>query len=93
MKKLLTILCFLGVIALAFQLIVQFFIVHQDIKYSIATKDNAYLIDEKLDIDGKKNLYSFKVVDKNEKTYYFSFLNDYNRRERVIEDIKFFNCE
>ena len=91
MKKLLTILCFLGVIALAFQLIVQFFIVHQDIKYSIATKDNAYLIDEKLDIDGKKNLYSFKVVDKNEKTYYFSFLNDYNRRERVIEDIKFFD--
>lgn len=91
MKKLIPILLLLGVAALVFQLFIQFLIKYHDIDYSIATKDNSYLINEKLRISGKKNMYSFKVVDSNENTYIFDFSNDYNRQDRVIKDIKFFD--
>ncbi len=93
MKKLIPILFLLGVTALVFQLFVQFFIRHHEIDYSIITKDNSYLINEKLKIDGKKNNYFFKVVDSNKNTYLFNFEHDYNRQDRIIRDIKFFDSK
>ena len=73
MKKLLPILLLLGVAGLSLQVIVQFMIKYHEVDYSIITKDNSYLINEKLNVVGKKNTYSFKVVDNNKDTYYFNF--------------------
>lgn len=91
MKKLLPVLLLLGVGGLALQVVVQFMIKYHEVDYSIITKDNSYLINEKLNVVGKKNTYSFKVVDNNKDTYYFYFENNYNGQDKIIKDVKFFN--
>lgn len=90
MKKLLPILLLLGVAGLALQVVVQVLIKHHEVEYSIITKDNSYLIIEKMKIVGKKNTYSFKVVDDNKDTYFFYFDHNYNGQDRIIKDVKFF---
>ncbi len=89
MKKLLPILFLLGAAALIFQIFVQFFMRHHEVDYSIITKDNSYLIHEKLKIDGKKNTYYFKLVDDNQDTYIFNLKHDYNRQDEIVKDVKF----
>lgn len=91
MKKLLPILLLLGVAGLSLQVIVQFMIKYHEVDYSIITKDNSYLINEKLNVVGKKNKYSFKVVDNNKDTYYFNFEHNYNGQDKIIKNVKFFN--
>ena len=93
MKKLLPILFLLGAAALIFQIFVQFFMRHHEIDYSIITKDNSYLIHEKLKVDGKKNTYYFKLVDDNQDTYIFNLEHDYNRQDEIVKDVKYFNDE
>lgn len=85
------ILFLLGVAALVMQLFVQFFMKHHEIDYSIITKDNSYLIHEKLSVDGKKNTYSFKLVDNNQDTYIFDLEHDFNRQDEIVKDVKFFD--
>ena len=93
MKKLLPILFLLGAAALIFQIFVQFFMRHHEIDYSIITKDNSYLIHEKLKVDGKKNTYYFKLVDDNQDTYIFNLEHDYNRQDEIVKDVKYFDDE
>ena len=93
MKKLLPILFLLGAATLIFQIFVQFFMRHHEIDYSIITKDNSYLIHEKLKVDGKKNTYYFKLVDDNQDTYIFNLEHDYNRQDEIVKDVKYFDDE
>lgn len=66
---------------------------HHEIDYSIITKDNSYLIHEKLKVDGKKNTYYFKLVDDNQDTYIFNLEHDYNRQDEIVKDVKYFDDE
>lgn len=91
MKKLIPILLLLGLMTLVFQIFIQFFTKHHEIDYSIITENNSYMIHESLQVDGKKNTYSFRLVDDNQDAYIFDFEHNYNRQDEIIKDIKFFN--
>ncbi len=92
MKKLIPIVFALGLLGLLIQLFVQSFIKYHETDYSIITNDNSYMINEKLNIEDDKHIYSFKVEDeKSKKIYQFNFTHNYNKQDSIIKDIKYFN--
>lgn len=88
MKKLIPILISLVLLSLAIQFLVVFFTEHHEVKYSIKTNDNAYMIEEEYFLK-ETDEYKFKVIDK-KNTYVFSYTGNLNKQENVIKDIKYY---
>ncbi len=94
MKKLVPIIFILGMLSLIIQFGIQALIKHHEVDYSIITDDNAYLINEKLNVEDGDHTYSFIVTDKkNNDIFYFDFVHNYNKQDNIIKDIKFFEDE
>ena len=85
MKKIFPILIILFIMALAFQVVLNVFIKHHNVKYSINSNGNSYLIEE--DFVSKDN-YDFIIKDKNNNIYNYNFKHNYNKQDRIIKDIK-----
>ena len=87
MRKLLTIIISLGLMALTYQLIVNIFISHKDTTYSLLSGDRSFLIEEKFyKMDGS---HYYEYVVKDEKDNKFSFYKKYNfnKQSKVLKDI------
>ena len=79
MKKLVPIVFILGFLSLIIQFAVQAITKHHEVDYSIITNNNAYMINEKMNVKDKEHIYTFKVTEqKNNDIFYFSFLHNYN---------------
>lgn len=90
MKKLIQIIVALALMALAFQFIINLLISKHDITYSIITEENNYTINEIFSRVEDDHLYSFKVTDKDNNNYLFSYTKDFNKQEKVITDIEYY---
>lgn len=91
MKKLFPIIIALGIFALAYQVVVNFFINSHEINYSIKATNNSFVIDEKYRrVNGQDNYYFYVTDNRNDK-YIFNFNEDYNKQKQILKDIKFYN--
>lgn len=91
MKKLFPILVALGIFALAYQIVVNFFINSHEVDYSIKGQSNSFVINEKYKKTKGSDNYYFYVTDNRKDKYIFSFVKDYNKQKQIIKDIKFYN--
>ena len=91
MKKLIPIIFVLGILSLIIQFAIQAMTKHHEVEYSIITKDNSYMINEKMNVKDDEHVYTFNVKTKNTgDVFYFNFVHDYNKQDSVIKDIEFF---
>lgn len=93
MKKLIPIIITLGLIGLLLQFLIQFLEKSHSSEYSIITHDNSYMINEKLKVESKKHTYTFKIKDKSNNIYQFDYNRNFNKKDRIIKDIKFYKEE
>lgn len=77
-------------LTLLMQYIVVFMTKKHEVKYSIKTDDNSYMIFEEFDGHDGSNYY-FKIEDNDKNVFNFSYSGDLNKQEEIISDIKFFN--
>ncbi len=91
MKKLIPILLILIFIGCGGQAVIQSLIKHRNVNYSIKTKDNSYLIKEKMIFQNKKSNYYFEILDKENHYFDFYYSGEFNRQSNVIKDIKYYN--
>lgn len=92
MKKLVPIVFILGFLSLIIQFAVQAITKHHEVDYSIIANNNAYMINEKMNVKDKEHVYTFKVTEqKNNDIFYFSFLHNYNKQDSIIKDIEYFS--
>lgn len=87
MKKILSILFALAVMALSYQLIVNLFISHKETTYSILNDNDSYLVKEKFYKDNGKHYYEYVVMDKKNNEFSFYKINDFNKQVKVLKDI------
>lgn len=92
MKKVLPILILLAFIAFCYQFIVTFFVTEHKVEYSLIANDqNHYTVSESYHKSNNHHYYSFLVKTQNKKkTYTFSIEQDFDKQERVITDIKYY---
>lgn len=92
MKKVLPILILLAFIAFCYQFIVTFFVTEHKVEYSLIANDqNHYTVSESYHKSNHHHYYSFLVKTQNKKkTYTFSIEQDFDKQERVITDIKYY---
>lgn len=90
MKKILKIVFLLAVLAIISQMFIKLFIKEHSVSYSIVASDNKkYVINEEFKKFGSKHNYNF-TVKRNNKVYSFSYENDFNKQDGVINDIKYY---
>ena len=87
MKKLLTILFALGVIALAYQLVVNLFISHRETTYSLLSNNHSFEVNEKFHKSSGKHYYEYVVEDEKKNAFSFFIINDFNKQTKVLKDI------
>ena len=93
MKKVFPILIILFALTLILQYVVNMMLNDHVIEYSIKTEDNSYMIKESFRYLNEESYYDFTVTDEKDLFYTFSFNEDFNKQEGVIEDIEFFTTK
>lgn len=94
MKKMIIIVCVLGALSLLIQFFTQALIKHHDVKYSIISGDNSYMINENFNVIDDEHVYSFRVSSANDKKVYsFDFTHNYNKQDSVIKSIKLYEYD
>ena len=88
MKRGLSILIIFFLIALFFQVIINFFITKHSITYSVNDNKYAYDIEEDFSIIDKVHMYNFVITDSSKNVYTFNYINDLNKQKHVIQSIK-----
>ena len=91
MKKLFNTMIALLIFLLVYQFFVTFLINKRDYNYSLATKDNDYLVKEKYNRKKGVNMYSFLITDKDKNSFVYSYKGNLNRQSRVLKDIISYN--
>lgn len=91
MKKLFNTMIALLIFLLIYQFFVTFLINKRDYNYSLATKDNDYLVKEKYNRKKGVNMYSFLITDKDKNSFVYSYKGNLNRQSRVLKDIISYN--
>lgn len=87
MKKLFSIIIALGVLSLAYQFIVTFFMFKHTSNYSVKNNEDEFMVKEKFKKSGEYNMYSFYMTDKNKNNFVFSYDVDLNKQSKVIIDV------
>ena len=87
MKKLFSIIIALGILSLAYQFIVTFFMFKHTSNYSVKNNEDEFMVKEKFKKSGEHNMYSFYMTDKNKNNFVFSYDVDLNKQSKVIIDV------
>lgn len=87
MKKLFSIIIALGILSLAYQFIVTFFMFKHTSNYSVKNNEDEFMVKEKFKKSGEHNMYSFYMTDKNKNNFVFSYDVDLNKQSKVIVDV------
>ncbi len=87
MKKLFSIIITLGILSLAYQFIVTFFMFKHTSNYSVKNNEDEFMVKEKFKKSGEHNMYSFYMTDKNKNNFVFSYDVDLNKQSKVIIDV------
>ena len=77
MKKLFNTMIALLIFLLVYQFFVTFLINKRDYNYSLATKDNDYLVKEKYNRKKGVNMYSFLITDKDKNSFVYSYKGNF----------------
>lgn len=88
MKKMLTIVCILGVLSLLYQFFVLLIMNQHEANYSIKTETNSFMVEEAYHKKDGFNIYNLKIEDKDKRVFVSSIDKNLNRQSRVIKDIK-----
>ena len=88
MKKMVSVICILGVLYLVYQFFVLFLINGHSAEYSVKTNDDSYMIDEHYKKTGDFNMYSMKITDKDKNVFVSNYNIGNNRQSQIIKDIK-----
>lgn len=89
MKRIFKLLFVLILFTLIIKLFIYLFTKQHNIEYVIKNKSNKYTIKESYIKNNNSDLYSFDVTLK-KKRFVFAYNHDYNKRKKIITDIKYF---
>ncbi len=87
MKKILSILFALAIMALSYQLVVNLFISHKETTYSILSNDDSFLVKEKFYKSNGKHYYEYVVNDDKKNEFSFYKKGNYNKQVKILKNI------
>ena len=91
MRKMIRIVVLLGVLFLIYQFFVLFLINSHEVRYSVKTNDNSFMIDEHYKKQGKFNMYYLKLNDKDNNSFVAAYNFGNNNESQIIKDVKEYN--
>lgn len=86
MKKKLFRLILIVVLIFILYMIINFFVTERNVKYKI----DGYVVNENLEVRKTGEYYDFIVTDKNKDKYIFGIDGEFNKKKRLIKEIKYF---
>lgn len=91
MRKMIKIVVLLGALFLVYQFFIIFLVSNHEVRYSVKTDDNSYMIDEHYKKQGAYNMYYLKLTDKDDISFVASYNVGYNRQSQIVKDVKVYN--
>ena len=88
MQKMIRVIIVLGILSLIYQFIINFFLTNREYNYSLKNNNDEFIINEIYKKKNGYNLYTFKIVDKDNNTFIYDYEGDLNSQSKVIKNIE-----